>query len=142
MKRAFGTLATAVLLSLGSAHVFAADPGPGKGDAEKGKRQFNQCKACHSEMPDQVKVGPSLFGIVGRTAGTQEKFAKRYSKSMKAAGEKGLKWGEEKLFAYLEDPHEFLQTYLQIKDVHNKMPNKFKNEELRRNVIAYLKTLK
>jgi cytochrome c len=142
MRRHIATLAAAAVLSLGATHAFAADPGPGKGDAAKGKRQFNQCKACHSEKAGQVKVGPSLFGVYGRTAGTEEHFAKRYSKAMKEAGEKGLKWDEAHLFAYLDNPHKFLQDYLKTKSVHNKMPTSFRNPAMRRNVIAYLKTLK
>jgi cytochrome c len=58
---------------------------------------------------------------------------------MKAAGEKGLKWDEANMFEYLADPAAFLKKYLSKDSVSNKMPNKFPNEELRKNVIAYLK---
>ena len=82
-------------------------------------------------------MGPSLNGIFGRTAGTAEKYS--YSADMKAAGEKGLKWDEESVFAYLADPGDFLKKYLKKDSVANKMPNKFPDEALRKNVIAYLK---
>lgn len=106
-------------------------------DAEKGKSQFGQCRACHSLDKGRNGVGPSLHGVFGRTAGTAEKYS--YSSAMKTAGEKGLKWDEASVFEYLADPAGFLKKYLKADSVSNKMPNKFPNEELRKNVIAYLK---
>jgi cytochrome c len=106
-------------------------------DVEKGKSQFGQCRACHSLDKGKNGVGPSLHGIFGRTAGTAEKYS--YSSDMKAAGAKGLKWDEANMFEYLADPAAFLKKYLSKDSVSNKMPNKFPNEELRKNVIAYLK---
>jgi cytochrome c len=106
-------------------------------DADKGKTQFGQCRACHSLEKGKSGVGPSLNGLFGRTAGTAEKYS--YSADMKAAGAKGLKWDDASLFEYLADPAAFLKKYLGKDSVANKMPNKFPNEELRKNVIAYLK---
>ena len=110
------------------------------GDAAKGKKQFGRCKACHSVEAGKNKVGPSLHGVVGRKAGTAPKY--KYSKSLKAAGEKGLVWTEDKIMEYLAGPTAFLKKYLGVKSVHNKMKNKFKKESLRENIIAYLKTQK
>lgn len=106
-------------------------------DADKGKSQFGQCRACHSLDKGKNGVGPSLHGIFGRTAGTAEKYS--YSSAMKEAGEKGLKWDEASVFEYLADPAAFLKKYLKKDSVSNKMPNKFPNEELRKNIIAFLK---
>src|SRR5262249_12116410 len=106
-------------------------------DAEKGKSQFGQCRACHSLDAGKNGVGPSLHGLFGRTAGTVEKYS--YSSDMKAAGQKGLKWDEANVFEYLADPGAFLKKYLSKESVSNKMPNKFPNDDLRKNVIAYLK---
>lgn len=106
-------------------------------DVEKGKSQFGQCRACHSLDAGKLGVGPSLHGIFGRTAGTLEKYS--YSSDMKAAGAKGLKWDEASVFEYLADPAAFLKKYLAKDSVSNKMPNKFPDEALRKNVIAYLK---
>jgi len=106
-------------------------------DVEKGKAQFGQCRACHSLDAGKNGVGPSLHGIFGRTAGTGEKYS--YSSDMKAAGAKGLKWDEASVFEYLADPGAFLKKYLSKDSVANKMPNKFPDEALRKNVIAYLK---
>ena len=106
-------------------------------DAEKGKSQFGQCRACHSLDKGKNGVGPSLHHVFGRTAGTGEKFS--YSSDMKAAGEKGLKWDEASVFEYLADPAAFLKKYLSKDSVANKMPNKFPDEAMRKNIIAYLK---
>jgi len=106
-------------------------------DVEKGKSQFGQCRACHSLDKGKNGVGPSLHGMFGRTAGTVEKYT--YSSDMKAAGEKGLKWDEASVMEYLADPGAFLKKYLSKESVSNKMPNKFPDETLRKNIIAYLK---
>ncbi|MGH7004013.1 MAG: c-type cytochrome [Alphaproteobacteria bacterium] len=106
-------------------------------DAEKGKTQFGQCRACHSLDAGKNGVGPSLHGMFGRTAGTVEKYS--YSSDMKAAGAKGLKWDEATVMEYLADPGAFLKKFLAKDSVSNKMPNKFPDEGLRKNVIAYLK---
>ncbi len=106
-------------------------------DADKGKTQFNQCRACHTIDQGQNRVGPTLYGVFGRTAGTVEKFA--YSGDMKAAGAKGLAWDEKTIDDYITDPGEFLKKYLGKDSVSNKMPNKYPNAELRANIIAYLK---
>ena len=106
-------------------------------DAEKGKTQFGQCRACHSLDAGKNGVGPNLHGLFGRTAGMVEKFS--YSSDMKAAGEKGLKWDEASILDYLADPGAFLKKYLSKASVSNKMVNKFADETLRKNIIAHLK---
>lgn len=84
------------LLAVGSAR--AAD-----GDAEAGKRVFNQCRACHTtEAGKRSPVGPNLHGVFGRTAGTEEGF--RYSAPMREKGAGGLVWNDETLRAYITNP--------------------------------------
>ena len=102
------------------------------GNAEAGEDVFKKCRACHDIGPDaKNKVGPSLTGIIGRKSGTIDGFA--YSEANKAAGEKGLVWSEDELFKYLEAP----MTYMP----KNKMAFAgLKDEQDRRDVIAYLKT--
>ncbi len=41
-------------------------------DAGAGARVFNKCAACHAVDLGVNKVGPSLFGIVGRAHGAEE----------------------------------------------------------------------
>jgi cytochrome c len=129
-----------IMLFASLAMTVAAGTAYSDGDAAKGKKQFTRCKACHSVEAGKNKVGPSLHGVVGRKAGTAPKY--HYSKSLKAAGEKGLVWTEDNLKEYLEGPTKFLKKYLGVKSVHNKMKNKFRKESLRENIIAYLKTQK
>ena len=71
-------------------------------DAAAGEKVFAKCKACHVADEAKNKVGPSLLGIIGRTAGTVEGF--KYSPAMVDAGKGGLIWDEAKLTEYLKAP--------------------------------------
>ena len=75
------------------------------GDAAAGKKVFNKCMACHDAKTDKNKVGPSLLGVIGRTAGTLESYQSKYSDAMKEAGAGGLVWDEATLTPYLRDPN-------------------------------------
>jgi cytochrome c len=99
------------------------------GDAAAGATVFNKCKACHEVETDRNKVGPTLMGIMGKTAGTHEGF--RYSKAMIEAGENGLVWDEETLGDYLKDPRGM------VKGTKMAFPGLKKDEEIA-DVIAYL----
>ena len=69
-------------------------------DAKNGASVFQRCAICHSNTRGApAKIGPNLFGIVGRKAGTQPNFS--YSAAMKSAG---FVWTPDKLTAYVEHP--------------------------------------
>ena len=69
-------------------------------DAKNGATVFQRCAICHSDTKGApAKIGPNLFGIVGRKAGTQANFS--YSAAMKASG---ITWTPDKLTAYAEHP--------------------------------------
>lgn len=87
--------------------LLAAGPASASGDAEKGSAVFKKCKACHSLVAGKHKLGPSLAGVIGRTAGTADGY--RYSKAMKAYGDSGVVWTEESLDAYLEAPRKIVK---------------------------------
>ncbi len=73
-------------------------------DAEKGAKVFRKCKACHTlEEGGKNRVGPNLFGVIGRTSGTVEGF--KYSSAMKEAA---IVWDEETLDAYLTKPKAYV----------------------------------
>jgi cytochrome c len=72
------------------------------GDAKAGEIVFKKCSVCHVADTDKNKVGPSLFKVMGRTAGTHPGFS--YSPAMKAAGAAGLVWDTASLRDYLHDP--------------------------------------
>jgi cytochrome c len=99
-------------------------------DAAAGEKVFAKCKACHVADVDQNKVGPSLKGLIGRTAGTHEGF--KYSPAMIAAGQAGLVWDEAHLADYLTNPRE------KVKGTKMAFPG-LKNPDDIANVIAYLK---
>ncbi len=103
-------------------------------NAENGEAVFKVCKVCH-QVGDSAKnvVGPVLNGIVGRKAGTIEGY--NYSDANKEAGAGGLVWTEEKLVAYLEKPTTFMpKTKMAFAGI--------KDEADRKDLVAYLKTLK
>jgi cytochrome c len=70
------------------------------GDPASGKTLFARCAICHKVTKDGGNgLGPNLFGVGGRKAGTAAGFA--YSTAMKNSG---ITWTEEKLEAYIADP--------------------------------------
>jgi cytochrome c len=73
------------------------------GDAAAGARDFKaKCAVCHSVTSGGAAgVGPNLFGVVGRKAGTQAAFAARYSPAMKKSG---IVWSAATLKAYVANP--------------------------------------
>jgi len=99
-------------------------------DVEAGKTAFKKCALCHTTEAGKNKIGPSLFGIVGRKSATLEDF--NYSEAMKKFDHT---WDEGTLDEYLTDPRATVpgtkMIFLGIKD---------KTE--RDDVIAYLETLK
>ncbi|MFO1143613.1 MAG: cytochrome c family protein [Amaricoccus sp.] len=120
----FPLLALVIGLAATAAVAQESDP------AAAGAKVFKRCAACHQVGPDaKNRVGPTLSGVIGRTAGTAAGFS--YSDAMVAAGENGLVWDEETLSAYLADPKSVVKG--------NKMAFVgLKSEEDRAAVIAYL----
>ncbi|MER8785643.1 cytochrome c family protein [Mesorhizobium sp. M1006] len=99
-------------------------------DAAAGEKVFAKCKVCHVADKDQNKVGPSLNGVIGRTAGTHPGFS--YSKAMTEAGKSGVKWDKATLTTYLRDPRAM------VKGTKMAFVGLKKDEDIA-NVIAYLK---
>jgi len=102
------------------------------GDAAKGKKVFNKCKACHDVKAGKHKIGPSLAGIVGSEAGKAAGF-KKY-KGLKGAD---WKWDEAALDGWLADPKKWLKAKNGKKSA---MVFKLKKAAQRADVIAYLKS--
>ncbi len=104
------------------------------GDAVRGKRVFNKCKACHSIKAGKHKIGASLAGVINRKAGTAKGF-KRY-KGLKGAD---WTWDEATLDEYLTNPKKFVKSRNKRKSA---MILKLKKKRDRDDVIAYLKSFK
>lgn len=101
-------------------------------DAAAGETVFKRfCTACHIATAEGRRgVGPTLFGVVGRKAGTVDGF--RYSAANK---DSGITWTPEILDKYLTNPKDVVPgTIMTFAGV--------KNDTDRANVIAYLQTLK
>ncbi len=72
-------------------------------DAERGERLFRRCAACHTITEGGAdKVGPNLFGVVGRDIATKDGF--RYSKALLTL--EGS-WTEDALNQYLLSPRTY-----------------------------------
>ena len=120
-----------------------ATPAFAEGDIAEGESTYKRCKSCHmvtaadgTSIQKGGKTGPNLWGVIGRQAGTSEDFAKKYSKSMIAAGEAGLVWDEETFVAYVQDPTGFLKEYLDDSKAKGKMT--FKLKKGMEDIYAYL----
>jgi len=101
------------------------------GDPAKGKTVFQRCAICHRvDQNGGNGLGPNLFGIVGRKAGTAANF--NYSAAMKNSG---ITWTTDKLTAYVEHPSAVVpgnkMAFAGISDAGQ-----------RGDVVAYLATLK
>tara|TARA_R110002126_G_scaffold9868_3_gene44337 strand:+ start:3379 stop:4422 length:1044 start_codon:yes stop_codon:yes gene_type:complete len=100
-------------------------------DAERGKRVFNKCKACHTtEKGGKNGIGPNLWNIVNRAPGSVDGF--KYSDAI--GGLSGKPWNYANLSAFLEKPKDYAKgtkmTFVGLK-----------KDSDRANVLAYLRTL-
>ena len=125
------TKLAAVALAVASSLGPIAVSGARAADAAKGRSVFaSQCSICHSNSRNgPVVVGPPLFGVVGRRAGTVASF--NYSGAMKAAG---FVWTPDRLKSYLPGPTAYLPG---VKMTYPGLKNPDQLEDL----IAYLETL-
>ena len=127
--RSTATLFAAAVLSVASAGASAQD-----GNPKEGEEIFKACRTCHQVGPGAKNaLGPLLNGIFGRKAGTIEGF--NYSPANLKAGEEGWVWSQENLDKYLRDPRAAMpgnrMAFVGVKD-----------DQDRKDLIAYLKTLK
>ncbi|MCW5771762.1 MAG: c-type cytochrome [Rhodospirillaceae bacterium] len=98
-------------------------------DPKQGERRAAACTACHSFVKGGPnKVGPNLWGVVGRKKGSHEGFA--YSDAIKNA--KG-NWTYEDIFHFVGDPAKVYPG--------TKMAFRMANAAQRADVLAYLRTL-
>ncbi len=128
------SIASGLRLSLGAAvlalGVSATSQALAAGDAAAGQALFQQkCGICHSAVKGEMRVGPSLWGVVGRKAGTLPGYT--YSDAMAHANRV---WDAQTLNVYLTNPQKDIPG---IKMLFPGLPSQTDRD----NVIAYLSTL-
>ena len=75
------------------------------GDMAHGEKVFKKCSACHMIAADgKNKIGPNLWGVIGRTAGVIDDY--NYSKAMKAYAKE---WTFEEMNSYLIKPQAYIK---------------------------------
>jgi cytochrome c len=121
--KARAIVAATFVLALGAIPALAA------GDPEHGKTVFNLCAACHSPDAGVNKLGPSLFGVVGRPTGSVTGF--HYTPALAAFNKT---WTPELLDQWLQGPQKLVPGTAMFINVSN--------DQNRADVIAYLETLK
>lgn len=88
---------------------------------------FAHCRSCHSVRPGENGIGPTLHGIYGRRAASQD-FA--YSPALKASG---LTWDEPTLDEWLKGPMKLVPGTRMVMGIPD--------SRQRAAVIEYLRTL-
>jgi cytochrome c len=98
-------------------------------NAQQGEKIAKACVSCHSfEKGGPNKVGPDLYGVVGRPKASHEGFA--YSDGLKALGGN---WSYEDIFTFIKNPSAYAKG--------TKMTFHLANPTQRADVLAYLRTL-
>jgi cytochrome c len=101
------------------------------GDAAKGEKVFNQCRACHAADAATNKVGPHLKGLIGRNVASVEGYA--YSDDMKAFAAASPVWDDATFLKYIENPRASVpKTKMAFAGL--------KKEDARADLLAFLKT--
>jgi cytochrome c len=117
------TLIAGLLLAGFANAALAADPAAGQ------KIFKTQCGICHAVVPAENRIGPTLFGVVGRPAGSIPGF--HYTADHKKLG---ISWDAATLDKYLANPRAMVpdtsMVYAGLKD-----------DAERADLVAYLETL-
>jgi cytochrome c len=123
--------ARCLVLALAALQVICTSSAQAAGDPEKGAKSFRRCAICHSVQADGPnKVGPNLFGVVGRKAAAIPGYM--YSMALEMAP---FAWTEDKLVSFLERPKQVVPG--------TKMSfNGLTSVDDALDIVAYLKSLK
>jgi cytochrome c len=110
-------------------------------DVAEGESEFRKCKACHAITADDGteivkggKIGPNLYGVIGRVVASEPDF--KYGESIAAVGATGLVWDEAELAAYVTNPKAWLIGKTGDSAAKTKMT--FKLAKHQADVAAYL----
>ena len=97
------TRARGAVVLLTTALAVPSGPALAQEDAEAKEAQLafnNHCRTCHVTREGDHRLGPSLFGVVGREAGSAPGYG--YSSAMADAD---LIWDEASLDRFIENPN-------------------------------------
>ena len=73
-------------------------------DFDRGAKIFKKCASCHNlAKGDAAKVGPNLYGVIGRAKGSSSGFA--YSEALKG---KGGVWDRESINQFITKPKDYI----------------------------------
>ena len=110
--------------------LLAASPPALAEEADDAKVSFNNhCRTCHSIRRGDNRLGPAVFGIVGRRAGQVAGY-RGYS-----GGLDGLIWDEATLDRFIAEP-------ASVSSSTNMISPPIADAAERRRIIAFLKTLR
>jgi cytochrome c2 len=110
--------------------LFLAGPVDAQDTISDGRKAFRVCQTCHTDVPGRNGFGPSLYGVVGRRAGSLPDYG--YSDAMRQSR---IVWDEATLEAFIAAPRDTVKG--------TKMPYPgMKDAAKRAVIIAYLKSLK
>ncbi len=118
------------LLAVGALALAAATGAEAQSVAKGGAIFKQQCNLCHSAVAGQELAAPSLFGVVGRKAASDPHFTS-YTPALKASK---LVWTPANLDKFLSGPATLVPG--------TAMPITLANPQDRRDVVAYLASLK
>jgi cytochrome c len=130
------TVARCFIVPLAAALALSAGAASAAGDSAKGFQIFKgTCGVCHLARNDMstndaaTKIGPNLYGVVGRKAGSVPHF--RYSAAMH---DSGVVWTADMLRRYAHEPQ---KTIPNVRMSFPGLPNQKDADD----VVAYLGTL-
>jgi len=108
------------------------------GDPAPGRTVFNKSKSGHVTDSAKNRVGPSLQGVFGRVAGSNDGY--KYSKDFQAVASKGLVWNAETIAGFVADPKGYLGNIIGKDKANTRMAfGGISKDEDARDLIAYLK---
>jgi cytochrome c len=82
-----------------------ATSGPASDSAPEGEVKFNTyCRTCHSWLKGDNRLGPSLYDVIGRKAGTAPGYL-GYSSSMRSSG---IVWTKAMIDKWITDPYKII----------------------------------